>query len=132
MVFADRSGIRDEVQTCRRTSNETNRTNRLVRDIENYLQCEYHRRELTVVDVAREFNLSPSYFPHFFKEQTGNSFRIYLERLRVHNAGHMLEQRNGDTMEAIAEAVGYCSVRSFRRAFKRTKGVPPAHYVRSV
>ncbi len=109
----------------------TNRMNRLIRDIEEYLLNNFHRPELTVVEVAEHFDLSPSYFPQFFKEQTGSSFRTYLERIRIDNACDILEQRNGDTMEAVAGAIGYYSVRSFRRAFKRTKGIPPAQYFRS-
>ncbi|MCD4761058.1 helix-turn-helix domain-containing protein [bacterium] len=107
------------------------RNDRLLLQIQEYLEQQYSNPDLTVVDVASKFNLSASYFPQFFKEHLGISFSLWLERLRIDNACKILSESNNKTIEGIAEEVGYRSVRTFRRAFKRNQGVSPKEHVSS-
>ena len=68
--------------------------------------------------------MSESYLSTLFKEQSGGNFADYVEMLRIEKACELL-QNSANTVNDVAEAVGYNSVQSFRRAFKRVKGVSP-------
>ena len=54
------------------------------------------------------------------------NFAEYLEQLRIDQACTLLKE--GVLVSLIAEKTGYNSVQSFRRAFKRVKGVSPSEY----
>ena len=74
--------------------------------------------------VGGEFRMSESYLSTLFKEQSGGKFADYVEKLRIEKACELLQDKN-NTVNDVAETVGYNSVQSFRRAFKRVKGVSP-------
>lgn len=74
--------------------------------------------------ISDKFNISESYFSHMFKEAMGINFSVYLEDMRLKEASHMIEAKEG-SLSDIAEAVGYNSIASFRRAFKKKYGVTP-------
>ena len=78
---------------------------------------------------ARKVGMSLRNFVRRFKHATGDSPRIYLQKLRVAAAKRLLE---GDhrTMQEISEAVGYQDVAFFRALFHRHTGVSPSTYRR--
>jgi len=65
-----------------------------------------------------------------FKRQTQIGFNEYVEKLRMAKAIDLLKEENEkrESIEVIAEKVGYNSVQSFRRAFKRVYGTTPKNY----
>ena len=69
-----------------------------------------------------------AYFSSFFKEQTGTLFSIYVETKRIEHACAVLTHRDGETLDKVAQAVGYANTRTFRRAFKKLKGVTPSQF----
>ena len=73
--------------------------------------------------------MSPRNFVRRFKQATGDSPLIYLQKLRVAAAKRLLE---GDhrTMQEISDAVGYQDVAYFRALFQRHTGVSPSAYRR--
>ena len=74
--------------------------------------------------IADEFDVSEAYASQFFKEQTGENFSVYLERVRLERARELLEA-TGITINELAAEVGYNSAHAFRRAYKRVYGVVP-------
>ncbi|MFQ9510805.1 MAG: helix-turn-helix domain-containing protein [Lachnospiraceae bacterium] len=54
------------------------------------------------------------------------SFCEYLENERIKKACELLKARVA--VKDVAEAVGYCSDFTFRRAFKRVMGLAPSYY----
>jgi transcriptional regulator GlxA family with amidase domain len=76
---------------------------------------------------ARRVGMSLRNFVRRFKEATGDSPLLYLQKLRVAAAKRMLE---GDhrTMQEISDAVGYQDVAFFRSLFQRHTGVSPSEY----
>jgi transcriptional regulator GlxA family with amidase domain len=69
-------------------------------------------------------------FVRRFKEATGDSPIIYLQKLRVAAARRMLENHHR-TVQEISEAVGYQDVAFFRALFQRHTGSSPTTYQRS-
>jgi AraC-like DNA-binding protein len=91
----------------------------------SFLNTVYMKEDLTLYNVAAHFNLSETYLYHFFKEKKGTTFANYLEKLRMDNAYSLLTETD-ITISEIALKVGYSSVHSFRRAFKRCRGYIPS------
>lgn len=94
--------------------------------IVDYVQLHLSDPELCLQMVADHFNLSNAYISSLVKDETGQSFSVYCERLRIANACEML--REGKQIQAVAEAVGYSSAHTFRRVFKKVVGILPSQY----
>ena len=92
-----------------------------------YINDFYRQPDLSLHKVASHFGLSEGYLSHFFKDQVGENFLAYLESERIKHACELLEQGQLSVND-IAGQVGYNSVQSFRRAFKRVKGVNPTTF----
>ncbi len=76
---------------------------------------------------ARRVAMSLRNFVRRFKQATGDSPLIYLQKLRIAAAKRMLE---GDhrTVQEISDAVGYEDAAFFRQLFERHTGMSPSAY----
>jgi AraC-like DNA-binding protein len=79
----------------------------------------------TVDDLGREVGLSRSALADRFTRLIGEPPMRYLARWRTQVAAHQLRSTDAP-LARIAEQVGYESEAAFNRAFKRSYGVPPA------
>lgn len=116
------------LQLCRSIErNKKSRNTRLMDKIVGYIDEHFQDANLSLYAIASHFNLSESYLSQFFKEQSGETFSSYLEKLRISLACRLIAE---DTLsiDSIAAQAGYNSTHSFRRAFKRTMGVSPSSY----
>lgn len=111
-----------EVHNKKRSHN-----NQLLNKLVEYIQSNYISSEVSVCKIAAEFNISESYFSQFFKEQMGETFSEYLEKMRIKRACDILIGKD-ITVEDTAKLVGYNNAYTFRRAFKRVVGVLPTEY----
>jgi AraC family transcriptional regulator, arabinose operon regulatory protein len=82
---------------------------------------------LTVADIAREFNLSPSRFAHLFREEFGVSPMRYLQNQRMVRARLLLE-RTFLTVKEVMVQVGCSDPSHFARDFRRFHGLPPKEW----
>lgn len=96
----------------------------MVEEIKAYIELHYQDYDIGLSKVGSEFRVSESYLSTLFKEQSGVNFTDFIEGLRIEKACELLKNRN-ITVNEVAEEIGYNSVQSFRRAFKRVKGVSP-------
>jgi len=94
--------------------------------IVDYVQLHLSDPDLCLQMAADHFNLSSAYISSLVKDETGQSFSVYCERLRIANACEML--REGKQIQSVAEAVGYSSAHTFRRVFKKVVGILPSQY----
>jgi transcriptional regulator GlxA family with amidase domain len=78
---------------------------------------------------ARRVGMSLRNFVRRFKQATGDSPLIYLQKLRVAAAKRLLESDHRSLHE-ISDAVGYQDVAFFRGLFQRHTGVSPSAYRR--
>lgn len=105
--------------------NKSDRNTSVINKIINYIETNYMKQDLSLTMVASEFHFSEGYLSYFFKEQTGQNFTDFVEQVRMNEACLLLKNTKSN-IDEIAEKVGYNSVQSFRRAFKRIKGVSPS------
>jgi AraC-like DNA-binding protein len=85
----------------------------------------------TVESLAREAGLSRAAFARRFAGIVGEPPLAYLTRWRMVVAGRLLHSSEASLAE-VAERVGYQSEFAFSRAFKRSRGIPPAHFRRAI
>lgn len=96
----------------------------MVEEIKEYIRMHYCESDMGLARVGGEFRVSENYLSFLFKEQSGENFGDFVETLRIEKACELLQDKT-ITVNEVAEEVGYNSVQSFRRAFKRVKGVSP-------
>jgi AraC-like DNA-binding protein len=86
-----------------------------------------YQRPWTIADLADLAGMSRTTFAVKFQELTGTSPLAYLTQVRMLDAIDKLEGTN-QTLEAIAQQVGYGSEAAFSTAFKRELGLSPGAY----
>jgi transcriptional regulator GlxA family with amidase domain len=80
-----------------------------------------------VASVTERSGLPARTFARRFRRATGYVPITYVQTLRIEEAKQMLEATD-ETIETVAEEVGYQDVAAFRRLFKRLTGVSPGRY----
>jgi YesN/AraC family two-component response regulator len=91
-------------------------------NIIEYIHSEYYNPDLSLSTVADHFNMSEVYLSLFYKEQTGENFSEFLEKLRMYKAKKLLME-DIYSINEISNKVGYNTANTFGRAFKRIHGV---------
>lgn len=76
---------------------------------------------------AKRVGMSLRNFVRRFKQATGDSPLIYLQKVRIAAAKRMLESGHR-TMQEISDSVGYQDIAFFRSLFQRHTGVSPSAY----
>jgi transcriptional regulator GlxA family with amidase domain len=85
------------------------------------------QRDFPLDTPARRVAMSLRNFVRRFKQATGDSPLIYLQKLRIAAAKRLLESDHR-TMQEVSDAVGYQDVAFFRQLFQRHTGVSPSAY----
>ena len=83
--------------------------------------------ELTLSRVADEIGLNPSYLSSLFKQVTGESFKEYLNSIRIKEAQHLLSNTSYPIMQ-IAVSCGFSDQSYFTKVFKKCTGLTPRQY----
>jgi len=124
--FHDITEIYKQICQCmdsQKRSHNTNLKNKMI----EFISQTSSDASLSLSTVAMKFGLTESYISQFFKEQTGQNFSSYLEKIRMEHACDLLANSDMPINE-IAHHVGYYSDQVFRRAFKRYHGMTPNEF----
>ncbi|MGI6689452.1 MAG: helix-turn-helix transcriptional regulator [Christensenellales bacterium] len=97
---------------------------RIIAIVEN----NYSDPSLSVGAIADMLGKSPDYVSRTFKQTTLIGLLDYIHHTRIYKAVRLLNQNPDLTITNVAERVGYLSVDSFIRAFKRILGETPGKY----
>lgn len=79
------------------------------------------------VQVAKLVQLHPSYAGQMFKQEVGENFSDYLNRVRMEKASELLERTTMKIYE-VSGTVGISDYRYFCKLFKRHTGFTPTQY----
>lgn len=82
---------------------------------------------LSLQFMADQFQMSASNFSYHFKKTMGQNFKEYIDGLRIQQS-MLLLRHNQDSVENIAQQVGYMNSSSFIRSFKKLVGMTPGQY----
>lgn len=103
------------------------KTDLLSERAKQFVDEHYMDSALTVAVIAESCNVSMAYLSTSFKKKYQNGLLEYINLVRIEHAKTILEQTN-DTVERVAELVGYGNLRSFFRMFSRYVGTTPNRY----
>ena len=92
-----------------------------------YINENFGDPELSLNETAEYLHVSGPYLSKTFREETGDTFQNYLQRLRLKKASELLKDEEIMIYE-IAESCGYSSQHYFSAAFKKETGMSPAEY----
>ncbi len=108
-------------------SKKTTVQNTLVKRIMEYVHENFCDRNLSLKQISTAVGVHENYVSNLFKTVYGENLSAYIENLRIEKACDLIENTSMK-IEAVAETVGYTSSASFRRAFKKVKGISPVEY----
>ncbi len=94
---------------------------------EAYIERNYWKTALTVMDIVHAVNIDRSYLYRLFKEATGLSISGYLNAYRIRRACELL-QTSGLSVKSIAYSVGYKDQLYFSKRFKEATSHTPSEY----
>ena len=91
-----------------------------------YLNTHYSEK-ITLEEMAQRVYLSPAYFSRVFKQEVGEPFSVYLNRVRIDRSKELLLHKN-IRLTDIAQLVGFEDQSYFTKVFKKLTGIPPFRY----
>ncbi len=87
----------------------------------------HYTESCTLGNLSNAVGYEYGYLSRYFKKRTGVSFTEYLNRYRLNRACYYLTSTDKTVLD-IALSVGYDSLRSFTRNFKKVFGITAAEY----
>lgn len=98
----------------------------VIDQVKTYIQ-ENFMEDISITKLSEVACVSPNYFSHMFKNETGQNYKDYLTQIRMEHAIELV--LNTDyPLYRIAESVGYNNTRTFVDAFKSIYGESPTKY----
>lgn len=102
---------------------ESELRSRMVKLAIEYIQ-QHYREKILIKDLAEIYDIHPSNFGQYFREETGILFRDYVVKVRLEHAMVALLNRNM-TIEDAAEYGGFPSKRTFVLKCQKVYGKTP-------
>lgn len=99
-------------------------------DIIYYIEHNY-QSNLRLETIATLFGYNSSYLGKIFNRMQGESFNVFVDKMRVNMAKELLNNKDLKVYE-IAEKVGYKNVDYFHKKFRKYVGQSPAEYRKSM
>jgi two-component system, response regulator YesN len=117
--------LKSELIRISKIISNTNSENTMKR-ILNYIQKNYNK-ELKLELLSEIFNYNSAYLGKMFRNYTGESFNVYLDKVRIDNAKEML-LKNDLKVYQVSEKVGFSNIDYFYSKFKKYVGTSPKEF----
>jgi len=104
------------------------KSNEIIEKADRFMETHFGS-EITLEDIAKACALSPFYFSHFYKQETGRNFSQKLTQLRLQKARELLT-RAELPIKDVSAAAGYVDPNYFSKIFKKSTGFTPSEYKR--
>lgn len=98
-------------------------------EIISFIQKNYV--DVTLDMLSEEFHLSKPYLSKYIKEKAGLTFQDAVKEERMKKARTLLKETS-QSVENVAAGVGYENVEHFNRLFKKSYGMTPVQYRKSI
>lgn len=105
-------------------------TSQEVEDAIRYIEKRF-KENISLDEVAKHINLTPSYVSKLFKKKLGVNFNRYLTIRKLKEAKRMLKEENANINE-IAFSIGYNEPNYFCKVFKKVEGITPTQYRQNI
>lgn len=100
--------------------------NSLPRRIHDFILC-HLRHGVTLKDLSTFLGYSEKYCSEFFRNQMGEAFSVYLKRVRIEKAKHLLEDETL-SLTQIADVLGFQDQFALSHFFKKGTGSSPRQF----
>jgi PAS domain S-box-containing protein len=98
-------------------------SNPKLREVFHFIEANYHQ-SITLSDVAEAVGYSPAYLTDLVRRQTGKTVNRWIVERRIAQACSLLRETD-QSVDGIAEAVGYQNAGHFFRQFRQYRGTTP-------
>lgn len=115
-----------DARQARARMNHTEDTNRRMLRARDAMDCRFGE-PLDLAALAAIAHVSESHFSRVFKATFGETPHRYLQRRRIERAMTLLRDHDRSVTE-VALAVGYDSLGTFSRTFRRVTGRTPSDF----
>lgn len=88
---------------------------------------EHYNEKLSLESLEKALHINKYYISHVINGKIGTSFNAYINSLRISEAARLLIESD-KTIKEISAEVGFGTIRSFDRAFKKQKGETAREY----
>ena len=124
LTEVEKAGFR----ACKRCQPEIDESPKvaLIRSVITFL-LNHYMQKLVLNDIASHVGVSPFYLERLFKQETGDTPRAYLEKIRIDKAAHLLQNTDKSNLEICYE-VGFQSTSNFYKVFRQIKSCSPTEY----
>ena len=122
------NGLLSEIMVLNWT--EKKHSEKKIFEVKQYIEENYDNTELCAQSIADKFKLSAKYLSYAFKEYTGVSLLVYLQKKRIDTACELLENTNM-TVGEVAYKIGIENENYFYTLFKKNVGMTPKQYRQS-
>ncbi|WP_391208510.1 bifunctional transcriptional activator/DNA repair enzyme AdaA [Psychrobacillus sp. L4] len=115
-------------RACKRCQPEVNHSPHieLVRSVISFL-VNHYKQKLVLQDIAKHVGVSAFYLERLFKQETTETPRTYLEKIRIDKAVHLLKCTDLTNLEICYE-IGFQSPSNFYKVFRRLRNCSPSEY----
>ena len=104
-------------------SNSLSDYSKITQEVIAYIMTYYNKR-IDINELAAIHFTHPSHLSRKFKQETNMTITAYQQKIRIHQAKHLLKNENMP-IEEIAWMVGYEDSSYFTRVFKQETGYTP-------
>ncbi|MDF2067472.1 Ada metal-binding domain-containing protein [Bacillus sp. Cr_A10] len=91
------------------------------------LLVNHYKQKIVLKDIADQVGLSPYYLERLFKQETSETPRTYLEKIRIDKAAYLLKSTKMSNLEICYE-VGFQSPSNFYKVFRSLNNCSPSEY----
>ncbi|OEH94435.1 bifunctional transcriptional activator/DNA repair enzyme AdaA [Bacillus solimangrovi] len=119
---------RDGFRACKRCQPDIEHSPNfsLVKSTINFLTNNY-KQKLELKDISSHVGVSSYYLDRLFKQETAETPRTYLEKIRIDKATYLLKYTDQTNIDICYE-VGFQSPSNFYKVFRRLKDCSPTEY----
>ena len=115
------------VQLCSYVAESTADASSVEQKVKRLVQDNFRKQGFGVMEIGAYFGLTPSYISRLFKRETGELLADYITHVRIEEAKRLMRETK-DTLDHIAEQVGYLNAKILARTFKKAEGILPSQY----
>lgn len=115
-------------RACKRCKPEVEHSPNIevVQDVISFL-VNHYKQKLELQHIANHVGLSPYYLERLFKEETRETPRSYLEKIRIDKAVYLLKNTDLTNLEICYET-GFQSPSNFYKIFRCLQNCSPSEY----
>ncbi|WP_135555300.1 AraC family transcriptional regulator [Paenibacillus cymbidii] len=108
--------------------NNADENNSVIYDMIHFIDINLEKGNMIKLpQLEEELGYSYSHLSHLFSQKTGLAIKQYYNRKRFEKAVEWLKD-SSYTITQISEKLGYLSIHSFSKAFRKSYGISPSEY----